>query len=80
MLDENRTADEDAMSQPTITLWSDANYFSPYVMSVYVALAEKGLTFTLKAVDLDWVSISRRNGRAISKRVACLFWKLMTLS
>ena len=53
MLDENRTADEDAMSQPTITLWSDANYFSPYVMSVYVALAEKGLTFTLKAVDLD---------------------------
>ena len=53
MLDENRTADEDAMSQPAITLWSDNNYFSPYVMSVYVALAEKGLTFTLKTVDLD---------------------------
>ena len=41
------------MSQPVITLWSDANFFSPYVMSVYVALAEKGLTFTLKTVDLD---------------------------
>ena len=41
------------MSQPAITLWSDANFFSPYVMSVYVALAEKGLTFTLKTVDLN---------------------------
>lgn len=41
------------MNQPLITLWSDANFFSPYVMSVYVALAEKGLTFTLKTVDLD---------------------------
>lgn len=39
------------MSQPVITLWSDANFFSPYVMSVYVALAEKGLTFSLKTVD-----------------------------
>ncbi len=53
MLDENRSADEDVMSQPAITLWSDANFFSPYVMSVYVALAEKGLTFNLKTVDLD---------------------------
>lgn len=53
MLDENRSDDEDVMSQPAITLWSDANFFSPYVMSVYVALAEKGLTFNLKTVDLD---------------------------
>ncbi|RPH30414.1 glutathione transferase [Buttiauxella warmboldiae] len=41
------------MSQPTITLWSDANFFSPYVMSVYVALKEKGLSFTLQTVDLN---------------------------
>ncbi|MCT4716568.1 glutathione transferase [Enterobacteriaceae bacterium H18W14] len=40
------------MSQPAITLWSDANYFSPYVLSVYVALKEKGLNFTLQTVDL----------------------------
>jgi len=53
MLCENRSADEDVMSHPVITLWSDANFFSPYVMSVYVALAEKGLTFSLKTVDLD---------------------------
>ncbi|WNY86285.1 glutathione transferase [Leclercia adecarboxylata] len=41
------------MSQPAIILWSDADYFSPYVMSVYVALAEKGLPFALKTVDLS---------------------------
>lgn len=41
------------MNQPVITLWSDAQFFSPYVMSVYVALAEKGLSFSLKTVDLD---------------------------
>lgn len=41
------------MSKPAITLWSDANFFSPYVMSVYVALREKGLPFTLKTVDLN---------------------------
>lgn len=40
------------MSHPNIILWSDANYFSPYVMSVYVALSEKGLPFTLKRIDL----------------------------
>ena len=41
------------MRYPNIILWSDANFFSPYVMSVYVALSEKGLPFSLKAVDLD---------------------------
>lgn len=41
------------MSRPVITLWSDANFYSPYVMSVYVALQEKGLTFSLKTVDLN---------------------------
>ncbi|MDE9577422.1 glutathione transferase [Citrobacter koseri] len=41
------------MSKPEITLWSDANFFSPYVLSVYVALQEKGLPFTLKTVDLS---------------------------
>lgn len=41
------------MNQPAITLWSDAHYFSPWVMSVYVALMEKGVPFTLKTVDLS---------------------------
>ncbi|HGW3639560.1 TPA: glutathione transferase [Citrobacter koseri] len=41
------------MRKPEITLWSDANFFSPYVLSVYVALQEKGLPFSLKTVDLS---------------------------
>jgi len=40
------------MSYPALVLWSDASFFSPYVMSVYVALSEKGIPFTLKRVDL----------------------------
>jgi len=40
------------MDYPKITLWSDASFFSPYVMSVYVALTEKGVPFSLKRVDL----------------------------
>ncbi len=41
------------MNQPAITLWSDAHFFSPWVMSVYVALMEKGIPFTLQTVDLE---------------------------
>lgn len=40
------------MSYPSIQLWSDSSFFSPYVMSVYVALSEKGIPFSLKRVDL----------------------------
>lgn len=41
------------MNYPNVTLWSDACFFSPYVMSVYVALSEKGVPFSLKPVDLS---------------------------
>ncbi|MGY5956131.1 glutathione transferase [Kosakonia sp. BK9b] len=41
------------MSEPAITLWSDADSFSPYVMSAWVALHEKGLPFTLKTIDIN---------------------------
>ncbi|POT59828.1 glutathione S-transferase [Citrobacter amalonaticus] len=41
------------MSKHPITLWTDADFFSPYVLSVWVALQEKGLSFTLKTVDLN---------------------------
>lgn len=41
------------MHQSAITLWSDSRYFSPYVFSVYVALKEKALGFTLQTIDLD---------------------------
>jgi glutathione S-transferase len=36
-----------------ITLYVDANHYSPYAMSAYVALVEKGVTFETRTVDLD---------------------------
>lgn len=41
------------MNYPSITLWSDSSFFSPYAMSAYVALTEKGIPFQLKRVDLS---------------------------
>ena len=41
------------MSKPAITFWSDAHFFSPYVLSAWVALQEKGLSFHIKTIDLD---------------------------
>lgn len=40
------------MNYPNVTLWSDACFFSPYVMSVFVALSEKGVPFTTRRIDL----------------------------
>lgn len=40
------------MNYPTVTLWSDACFFSPYAMSVFVALTEKGIPFSLQYIDL----------------------------
>ncbi|CDM23346.1 glutathione transferase [Castellaniella defragrans] len=40
------------MSQP-VTLYTDANFISPYAMSAFVALEEKGVSFELSPVDLD---------------------------
>jgi glutathione S-transferase len=36
-----------------LTLYSDAKFTSPYVMSVFVSLIEKGVPFQVKIVDLD---------------------------
>lgn len=41
------------MNYPTVTLWSDACFFSPYVMSVFVSLTEKGVPFSLQRIDLS---------------------------
>jgi glutathione S-transferase len=62
------------MSEPAITLWSDSDFFSPYVMAVYVALHEKGLPFSLKTVDLDKEQNKQNNwpGYSLSRRVPVL--------
>lgn len=40
------------MSARKLTLYTDAAFLSPYALSAYVALSEKGLPFTLASVDL----------------------------
>lgn len=62
------------MSHPAITLWSDENNYSPYVMSAWVGLQEKGLTFNLKSVDLKKGEHlqSAWKGYALTRRVPLL--------
>ncbi|RPE00413.1 glutathione transferase [Candidatus Pantoea deserta] len=54
------------MNYPSITLWSDSSFFSPYAMSVYVALTEKGIPFTLKRLDLSQEQQFASDYRALS--------------
>lgn len=37
----------------SVTLYVDSTYTSPYALSVYVALQEKAIPFTLKVIDLQ---------------------------
>ncbi|MGK9172097.1 glutathione transferase [Yokenella regensburgei] len=62
------------MSAPAITLWSDSNFFSPYVMAVFVALHEKGLPFSLKTVNLNKGENNLNNwrGYSLTRRVPVL--------
>jgi glutathione S-transferase len=41
------------MHSPSLRLYVDSVYTSPYAMSVFVALREKGLAFDLATLDLD---------------------------
>jgi glutathione S-transferase len=41
------------MNPTPVTLHVDARHFSPYAMSAFVALVEKGVAFETKTVDLD---------------------------
>jgi glutathione S-transferase len=41
------------MSNPELRLFVDSQYTSPYAMSVFVALHEKGVPFEIKDVDLE---------------------------
>lgn len=40
------------MSQLIAELYTDAEFFSPYAMSAFITLTEKGIPFTVKPVDL----------------------------
>ena len=62
------------MNYPSITLWSDSSFFSPYVMSAYVALSEKGVPFSVKRIDL-----SQNQQRAEAYRDLSLTCRVPTL-
>lgn len=70
------------MNYPSITLWSDSSFFSPYALSVYVALTEKGVPFQLKRVDLSQHQQLGSDYRALSRtcRVPTLQVDEFTLS
>ncbi|NIF20836.1 glutathione transferase [Candidatus Pantoea multigeneris] len=54
------------MDYPAITLWVDSDFFSPYALSAYVALKEKGLDFQLRSVDLSSQQQASDSYRAVS--------------
>lgn len=61
-------------SSAVFTLYSDSRFTSPYVMSAFVTLREKGLPFELKTVDLVQ-SVNRQPAYAalsLSQRVPLL--------
>ncbi|MET3130304.1 glutathione S-transferase [Oxalobacteraceae bacterium GrIS 1.11] len=41
------------MTEPTLTLYVDSQFHSPYAMSAFVTLSEKKLPFTVETVDLE---------------------------
>ncbi|AHG19711.1 glutathione S-transferase [Chania multitudinisentens RB-25] len=49
------------MNPSATVLYTDADFFSPYAMSAFITLTEKGIPFTLKPVDL---SLGENNGQA----------------
>ncbi|HBV39137.1 MAG TPA: glutathione transferase [Erwinia sp.] len=62
------------MHYPNVVLWSDACFFSPYVMSAFVALSEKGVPFSIKRVDLasDQHLEAAYGMRSLTRRVPTL--------
>jgi glutathione S-transferase len=70
------------MQESALRLYVDSQYASPYAMSVFVALTEKGLPFDMEGVDLD----AQQNlqppyrDRSLTARVPALLHKGVYLS
>ncbi len=41
------------MGNEKIILYADSQFLSPYVMSVFVTLKEKGIPFQIRKIDLN---------------------------
>ncbi|WP_233804763.1 glutathione transferase [Paraburkholderia sp. HP33-1] len=70
------------MPQHPLHLYTDAQFTSPYVMSVFVTLREKGLPFDLSAVDLASKAnhASDYAARSLTRRVPTLIHEDFALS
>jgi glutathione S-transferase len=62
------------MADEKLILWGEKNYYSPYVFSCFVALAEKGLPFEVRTLDLFAGEHKRTDypARSITGRVPAL--------
>jgi glutathione S-transferase len=69
-------------SANALLLYTDAQFASPYAMSVFVALHEKHLTFDMRTVDLAQHANNERNyaTTSITQRVPALVHDGFTLS
>lgn len=65
---------EKQLTGSTLHLYADAQFTSPYAMSVFVALHEKRLPFGLSTIDLD-----RRANHAIAYAERSLTQRVPTL-
>lgn len=70
------------MSTANLLLYVDAQFISPYAMSVFVALHEKGLPFEIKTIDLAANANHEPNFAAISltRRVPAMIHNGFSLS
>lgn len=73
---------ENALQNGNLRLYVDAQFASPYAMSVFVALHEKGLPFELAAVDLHKNANHERDfaTRSLTQRVPTLIHDDFALS
>ncbi|KGD72312.1 glutathione S-transferase [Tatumella morbirosei] len=70
------------MSSPGLILWSDSGFHSPYAMSVYVCMQEKGLRFSVNTLNLEQNQHTRPelSSLLLTGRVPCLQHDGFTLS
>ncbi len=70
------------MPSSELILWSDAAFHSPYALSVYVSLQEKGVGFTLRTLDLQQNQHTRPELSTLlmTGRIPCLQHDGFTLS
>lgn len=68
------------MSKPAITLWSDAHFFSPYVLSAWVAFMVRACRFISRPSTSTAVNICSRRSKVTVRHAVCRYYKSDDLS